>query len=159
MESIEQLIQALEASGAAGYIRKSRWSHAVLDAVHIFGIALTVGAAIPLSLRLLSVWRTIPAEAVARVLVPCAATGLVIAAGSGVLLFSVRATEYADLRIFQVKLGLIAGAVLFALLIHLRYGLRLDEASPKHRELHAIISILCWVGALACGRLIAFVGD
>jgi hypothetical protein len=44
-------------------------------------------------------------------------------------------------------------------MLHRAYGLTLEGASQERRSWHAVISIVCWLGALACGRLIAFAVD
>lgn len=153
---MESLYAALEASEAASYLRSARWGYAAVNALHILGIALLVGAILPLNLRLLGLWRGVERSVLVRVLVPTAATGLSLAALAGALLFSVRASEYAALTVFQVKLALISLGTLAALWAHFRDGQLLETSSAGRLRLHAIVSILCWLGALSCGRLIAF---
>jgi hypothetical protein len=92
-----------------------------------------------------------------RVLVPAAATGLGLAIIAGAMLFSVRAQEYATIGFFQAKLVLILLGLVSAVTLHRGYGLLLEGASRTRLRSHALVSIVCWVGALACGRLIAFV--
>jgi hypothetical protein len=93
------------------------------------------------------------------VLVPVAATGFALAGITGSLLFAVRAPEYAAIPYLQVKLLLVFVALLSALAIHLEYGFTLDGASNRRARFHALLSLLCWLGALACGRMIAFAID
>jgi uncharacterized SAM-binding protein YcdF (DUF218 family) len=66
-----------------------------------------VGAIIPLNLRLLGVWRSVPQADLIRVLLPAAIVGLALAVSAGAMLFSVRAQEYAAIGLFQAKLVLI----------------------------------------------------
>lgn len=155
---MEALLAALESSDVATYLRAARWGYAAVNAAHILGIALLVGAVLPLNLRLLGLWRGVERAALVRVLVPTAATGLALAAAAGILLFSVQAGDYAALGVFQIKLLLIALGTLSALLAHARHGFLLSTASRRHLAGHAAVSIACWLGALACGRLIAFFG-
>ncbi len=89
-------------------------------------------------------------------LVPMATLGFVLAISSGPLLFSVRAREYADVGVFQVKLLLIAAGLLSAVAAHATHGLWLRTASRRNLAVHALVSLVCWSGALICGRLIAF---
>jgi hypothetical protein len=91
------------------------------------------------------------------VLSPVAATGLVLAAGTGALLFATRAPEYAALPLLRVKLVLIAAGAASALAAHAAWGRWLDRAPPGRRRLAGAVSLACWLGALAAGRLIAFV--
>lgn len=146
----------VEGLSIANELRTSRWGYASVNAAHILGISLLVGAVVPLNLRLLGLWAQIPLPALARILVPTAAGGLALAACAGALLFSVRAQEYAGLEIFQAKLLLIGLATASAVYLHLREGLLLAEGSPSRQRVHAAISLACWLAALVCGRFIGF---
>lgn len=154
---METFLAGLEATPLAQYLRHSRWGYAAVSGAHILGIALLVGAIVPLNLRLLGFWEKVRREDLLRVLVPAAATGLALAIVFGAMLFSVRAQEYASIGFFQAKLALIALGIVSALTLHRGYGLLLEGASRARLRSHALVSIACWVGALACGRLIAFV--
>lgn len=99
----------------------------------------------------------IPMRQLASVLVPVAAVGLALATSAGALLFSVRAQEYASLGVVQIKLGLVAAGFLAAAAANLAYGVSFADAGTGRRNLHACVSLTCWLGALVCGRLIAFV--
>lgn len=149
-------LNAVETTDIARHLRFSRWSYAAVNAAHIFGIAMLVGSVIPMNLRLLGVWPTIPRPYFLRALVPMAVLGLATAIGTGSLLFSVRAGEYADLYVFWAKLTLILLAAVSAIWAHLEFGIALEGASRGRLAFHALISIFCWTGALTCGRLIAF---
>jgi hypothetical protein len=93
----------------------------------------------------------------ARVLPPVAATGLVLAAVTGFLLFSVRAQEYAANPLFLPKMALIAVGTISALAAH-RAAVFRGDAGNRH-AVRGGLSIIAWLGALACGRLLAFYGS
>ena len=156
---MEALLTAVEGTALAQALRTARWAYAAVNAAHILGIALLIGATVPLSLRFLGLWLAVERRALVRVLAPVAATGLAIAVSAGVVLFSVRAREYAGIGFLQAKLALVALAVLSAAWLHGRHGLLLETASEKQLKAHAILSLGCWSGALICGRFIAFAGD
>ena len=156
---MEALFAALEGTGLAQALRGSRWGYAALNAAHIFAIALLVGSAVPLNLRLLGLWRGIPRAAAIRLLAPVAAAGLALALVTGPLLFSIRAREYAGIGFFQLKLAFVAVAVLSVLALCRSHGFLLEDASRARLAGHAVLSTACWLGALVCGRLIAFAGD
>ena len=156
---MEAFFAALEATGPAQYLRASRWGYAAVSGAHILAIALLIGAILPLNLRLLGLWPSVPRANLLRVLVPVAATGLVLAVLTGPLLFSVRAQEYAAVGYLRAKVILVLLGLLSALTIHRAYGLTLEEASERRLRFHALFSLGCWLGALACGRLIAFAVD
>ena len=139
-------------------LRSERWGYAAVNAAHILGVALLIGAILPLNLRLFGLWRAVPRALLVRVLVPMAAAGLGLAVVAGFLLFSVRAQEYAAIGFLQVKLLLVVVGTLTALEAHRRYGLLLEGASRWRLTAHAGISTICWLGALLCGRLTGFAG-
>ena len=59
---MESLLAAIEATGPAQYLRVSRLGYAAVSGAHILGIAFLVGAILPLNLRLLGFWPSIPAQ-------------------------------------------------------------------------------------------------
>lgn len=154
---MEAFFAGLEGSAVAEYLRFSRWGYAAVNAAHILGIALLVGSIVPLNLRFLGLWPGVPRRFLIRVLVPAAVTGLALAVIAGLLLFSVRAREYSGIGFLQAKLALVAIGVLAALVLHRAHGWLLDDAGDRRLAGHALISMTCWLGALICGRLIAFV--
>ncbi len=156
---MEGFLAALAGTDIASALRVSRWGYAAVNAAHILGIALLVGAILTLDLRLLGVWRRIDRGPLVRVLVPVAATGLLVAVTTGAFLFSVRAPEYAVLTVFQVKLALVATGAVSAIVLHLVHGLWLETADRTLLARAGALSMLCWLGALTAGRMIAFVGD
>lgn len=143
-------------------LRRSVWVYPLVNAGHIAGLALLFGAIVPMDLRLLGLWRTIPVATMAGVLLPVAATGLGVAAVTGSLLFSVRAVEYAALDIFQAKLLLILASLLNILLLHrsatwalYREG-AVDSGTEPGLRAAGLLSILLWLSVIVAGRLIGY---
>ncbi len=153
MEDIWAAIQASEISQA---LRFSRWGYATVNAAHILGIALLVGAIVPLNLRLLGAWAQRPLTDLARVLVPMAMAGTALAVTTGALLFTIRAKHYAKIDLLYAKLTLVGVGIGSAVVFHLAAGWWLERASPGRRRTHAAVSLICWIGALLCGRYIAY---
>ncbi|MGE3290054.1 MAG: hypothetical protein AB7I59_18870 [Geminicoccaceae bacterium] len=156
---MDSLLAGLEGTAVAQSLRSSRWLYTAANAGHILGIALLIGAILPLDLRLLGLWRSVPRAALVRVLVPVAAGGLALAMTTGGLLFAVRAREYAGIGFLQAKLALVVIGAFGALALHAAHGFLLEQASGRRLAGHALLSLLCWPSALVCGRLIAFAGD
>lgn len=154
-----ELLAAVAAWDVAVWLRQARLGYALVNTAHVLGIALLVGAIVPLDLRLLGLWPRVDRAALVAVLVPMAACGLALALVSGGLLFAVRAPSYAALPVFALKQGLVGLGVASALALHLRHGPALRSASPARLRWAASVSLLCWLGALACGRAIAFFAD
>jgi hypothetical protein len=154
---VDAVLDALVGSAPAQWLRFSRWGYAAVNTTHVFGIALLVGAILPLDLRLIGLWRSVALEPLARVLVPVAATGLLLAITTGAFLFITRATEYAAIELFLVKVALIATGAVHGLSVHLGSGLR--NASRARLRAAGAASLSIWLTALVCGRLLAFVDD
>ena len=157
-EFLTAALTALADWHVAQALTQGRWSYAAVSALHVLGIALLVGGILPLDLRLLGLWRSVETHALAAVLTPMAVAGLLLAAATGVLLFSVRPFAYAEQTVLWAKLALIAGGCLAALALRLRVGRDPGRAGRRVRVLAALGSMAAWLGALACGRLIAFTG-
>jgi uncharacterized membrane protein len=160
MENLSDLItgwlQALQASGPAGALRNSRWVYPLVNAGHIVGIALLFGAIVPLDLRLLGLWRAVPLAAIARIVVPVSIAGFLLAAGAGLLLFSVNPLKYAGMSLFLLKMGLITAALFNALLLRRTEGWSEEEPAQRIR-LAAAASLALWLGIIICGRMLAYV--
>jgi hypothetical protein len=153
---MEALLAAVEGTAVAELLRVSRWGYAAVNTAHVLGIALLVGSVVPLDLRLLGLWPGVPRASLVRVLAPVAGAGLALAVLAGLLLFSVRAREYAGVGFLQAKLALVIAGTGSALAAHRAHGLALEGASDARLRAHALVSLACWLGALLCGRLIAF---
>jgi hypothetical protein len=75
------------------------------------------------------------------------------------LLFSVHAVRYAGLAVFQLKMLLLLGAALNALLLSRVPGWsdRNSANGARRIQFAAGLSIALWLGAILCGRVIAYV--
>ena len=142
-------------------LRASRWSYAAVNASHIVGIALLFGTIVPLDLRLMGCWRSVSIRALARILVPVAAAGLLLAIAAGALLFSIRAVQYAGTGLFQIKMALIFCGIGNALL--LRKATQWEAAvetigatPPLRLRAAGGLSIVLWLSVIVCGRMLGF---
>jgi hypothetical protein len=158
---LTETLTAIQDLPFASALRSGRWSYAAVNGMHIVGIALLFGAIVPLDLRLMGCWRSVRIGTLSRVLVPVAAIGLVLAIAAGLLLFSVRAVQYAGTAVFQIKLALILCAVANALLLRraVEWEIAQDtvRVAPPRLRLAGALSITLWLAVIACGRTIAFV--
>lgn len=145
------MIAALEASGAAAWLRASAVAYPLVNAGHVAGIALLVGAVVPMDLRVLGAVRGPDLRATVAFLRPFAVAGLVLAATCGFALFAVQASDYAGNLWFRVKLALIAAALMNAAL-----HLRLADLPPARARRAAALSLCLWPAALVAGRMIAY---
>lgn len=154
------LALALERSGFAAAIRASTWIYPAANVLHVLGIALLFGSVATFDLRVLGVtWGSKPAE-VARIALPLARLGLVIALPTGFLLFSTEASAYAVNPVFQAKFAAIAIAFLNLALFHAGSYRRIGQWAgevPATARLAAGVSVGAWLLALICGRFAAYV--
>ncbi|WP_312513996.1 DUF6644 family protein [Massilia sp.] len=140
-------------------MRDDPWLYPVVEIVHIVGFSVLVGAVAMFDLRLLGLGRTLPVRDLARHLLLWSWLALLLIVPSGLLMFSTQ-PELLDNRVFVLKLALIAAAGLNALAFHAgpwRRAQHWGAAPPASARLHAGVSLLLWIGVIACGRLLAYV--
>ncbi len=150
-------LASLELSQPAAWARQSAWGYPTLLSVHLLGMGALFGAVLVLDVGL---WRRsvmpplTPEVEYTALPTRVAVGGLVIAALSGLWLFSAHATELAGNRPFQLKLALIALAGLNAFL-----GARFARAASVENSrvrFHAAVSVAVWAGVVILGRWIGF---
>ena len=160
MEQLFSVLAVVQGSALPTALRGSYYGYPLVNTGHIVGIALLFGGIVPLDLRLLGFWRSVPATVLAHILVPMAMTGLILAVATGSLLFSVSAVKYAGLGVFQLKMLLVLAATANALLLRRVAGwdddARLLDAGWPRIRVAAGLSIALWLGVILCGRIVAY---
>ncbi len=141
-----EIATALEATGLAQFLKVSRWVYPLVNAGHILGIALLVGAVVPMDVSVLR-GRTAPVA----LLRWWSVLGFAVAASFGALLFVTQATDYIGNWWFLAKMGVIALALMNAI-VHFR----LDRLPIRQRRQAAIASLALWPAALVLGRMIGY---
>jgi hypothetical protein len=153
---------ALEATEVATALRNSIWSYPLVNAAHIFGVALLVGSVVPLDLRLLGLWGSVPLAPLWAVLTRTAAIGLVVTIFFGMLLFITRATEYVASNLFIAKMILVLLGTVNALMLRMPIQAEVSQIASNqwkpspHLQVAAAISLAAWLSALTLGRLIGY---
>lgn len=151
----------LETSALAVAMRQWQWLYPIVEILHILGFVLVVGGAFYFDLRLLGRGRSLAVSGLAAHLLTCARGGFALVAPTGFMMFAAHATEFAMNPAFRLKLILIAIALLNAATFH-RWPFRsvarwdVGGGAPTWAGIAAVISLTCWVGAIACGRLLAY---
>lgn len=162
MEALTAALQALQDAALPAALRRSDLAYPFVNGTHITGLALLFGAIVPLDLRLMGFWRSVPLSALARVLVPVAIFGLVTALVTGAFMFSSQAVKYSGMGIFQLKLALVAAATMNALFLHRTAAWGAARAAAPAGRIYprlavsGALSVILWLGALLCGRFIAY---
>ncbi len=154
----------LEGSALAEYLRGlGIWTYGLLNLAHILGVATLFGAVLVLDLRLLGVWRSIPATSLLRPTVPLAAGGFVVAAISGVMMLSFNTTEYHGNPFIYAKFPLIGLGLVNVLVIsrlpawrRVTAGDTPAPADPAILRVCGAASLLTWLAVVTCGRMIGY---
>lgn len=150
----------LEETGFAEWIRVSISGYPAMIASHAVGMAVMVGIALTLNMRLLGMFGSIPLSSI-HGFMGIAWIGFVVNFLSGAALFTTQATTYITNGQFLLKIGLIlAGAATIGYIQPIvgREASNWKSAAdvPSKVRNASIVSIVCWVGAILTGRLIAY---
>ncbi|AOG06219.1 DUF6644 family protein [Bosea sp. RAC05] len=153
-----ELLAGLGTWPGAVLLKQSGTAYLLVNASHILGLALLIGAILPLDLRLLGVFRSVPVAALAPVLSRMAGIGLGLALVTGAWLFTVRPVEYARNAAFLWKLGLLALALANIALQHrsAAYVRALAGDITAAVRWRATASVTLWLSVLLAGRWIGF---
>ena len=154
------MLEALGSWPGAILLQRSGTAYLFVNAGHILGIALLIGAILPLDLRLLGVWGRAPLSVVGPFLSRTAGTGLGLAVVTGAWLFTVRPAEYVANPAFLAKMGLLATAAANIAVQHRAHSFASaidgETVRPRVRAL-AGLSAALWLAVLVAGRWIGFV--
>ena len=159
---MEFILAWLEGSALGEFMRTGRWTYALFNLLHVFGIACLFGAIATLDLRLLGRWRHVPVAVLARPIVTVAGSGLALALATGICLLATQGTEYVGNPFLTIKLVALAFGIINVVALNFSSawrGLELAEASKAGRTRLAVggaISLLSWVTVISAGRLIAY---
>lgn len=134
-------------------LQSHAWAYPALEALHVLGIALLLGNLVALEMRVFGRAAAIPVQPLARLSLTIAISGFGLAACSGLLMFASHPGELLANRYFIVKMGLLAGAGVNALVFHLRGSLRHLDGLARAQML---LSTAIWIAVVFCGRWIAY---
>jgi hypothetical protein len=139
-------------------IRESIWLFPVIEAFHLLGLGLTVGAVLMVDLRLLGVGlRKQPVAELAAAVQPWLLGSLTLMITSGTLLFLSEAVKCYYSFPFWVKMTSLFLVLLFTFTVRRRVtrtGLAVDR--PLLGRVTALVSLTLWFGVAWGGRWIGF---
>jgi hypothetical protein len=145
----------------ARWLQQSGTAYLFVNAAHILGLGLLLGAMLPLDLRLVLGRSQVALSVLAPVAIRTAAVGLVLALLTGAWLFSVRPADYLENTAFRWKLLLLSLALVNVVVQHRQWrSLGLPDAMralPVRVRVLAGTSALLWISTLVAGRWIGFV--
>lgn len=160
--SLFQVAEWLEASSLARWVQESLYGFAIVVAVHILGLTLSVGTLIWFDLRLLGVsMLRISVSQLYRRLMPWILSGFAVMFVSGGILLAAYATSAYGNLYFRIKAIALLLAGINAFFYHRvaeRQIHRWDEARLPSFPARAagLISILVWGVVILAGRMMSY---
>jgi hypothetical protein len=162
---LHQFIHWLGHTAASQFIQRVFWIIPVVQIVHILAISVVVSSMAMFNLRLLGLAaRRNSIASLARRFMPWLWVALLVLLVSGSILIVGEPQRSLDNAVFKLKMALVATAIIITAVFQvvLRRDLAAGAADlrPHHArtaKLTGGISLLLWLGIVACGRLIAYV--
>jgi len=153
--------QWLETTGFSTWVRESPsiFAFPVILLFHTVGMALCVGVSAGINLRILGFAPSLPLSPLQR-LFPILWLGFWVNAITGTVLVMQDATNKLRNVDFFVKMVFIALSLVVLRMIKNRVfkDPQLDRVPlASNVKVLAILSLVCWLGAITCGRLLAYV--
>ena len=153
----------LEASALGHAMRNAGvWIYAVVNLIHLVGVAALFGSLLLLDLRLLGLWARVPVSAIAASAIPVSRVGFSIAAISGLCLITSNATEYNGNPFLLPKFIAIAIGLINVVILHtLPAWTAMLAGMPRPHDARQLavaagVSLVCWSAAIACGRMLGY---
>jgi hypothetical protein len=143
-------------------LHESLWVYPIVESTHVWSLALFVGFAALLDLRLLGLaMRRVPASEVTRRLMPWMIAGFSLMAVTGLLLFYAIPVRTYQSVFFRLKVILLVLAGLNVWVFHSNVWRRVsewdeDEVPPRGARLAGALSLLFWICIIFAGRMIAY---
>lgn len=139
-------------------LMNSRWGWPVVEVLHFVGLCLLFGTVALFDLRMLGVARGVSLRAL-HGMIRFGLAGFALSVLSGLCFFLAYPDQYLYNPAMQIKLALMALAginmVLFYLIAARTVWLTPDDGVPPlPARVFGAVSLLCWLGVIACGRVI-----
>jgi hypothetical protein len=147
----DSALLALQNSAFAHWVQMSAYPTVIT--LHAIGLAILVGLLTVIDLRVLGVARQLPLPAL-RPMMRVVWIGFCINAASGALLFCIDARKDFHSDLFRIKMLVIALGLVLGVVIDSQV-LAAGRATAQTKAL-ALLSLLCWTGAIISGRLLAY---
>ncbi|MEM1246499.1 MAG: DUF6644 family protein [Acidobacteriota bacterium] len=143
-------------------LHESLWGYPLVESVHVWALALFVGFAVVLDLRLLGIaFKHVPVSQVARRLLPWTIAGFIVMVISGFLLFyAIPVRTYQSIW-FRSKVIMLILAGINVWIFHSGIWLRvsewdMDERPPRQARRAGAASLILWTMIIFAGRMIAY---
>jgi uncharacterized membrane protein len=159
---ISTFLTSLESSGIATRIRDSLYIFPLLEATHVFGLAMVFGTIAIIDLRLLGIASTRRSfRRIASDILKWTWAAFAVTATTGVLMFITNAGVYYHNSFFRAKMVMLVLAGLNMLVFELTAGRSIDRwdnapKAPPSGQAVAVLSLVLWVSIIFMGRWIGF---
>jgi hypothetical protein len=156
--SLLHLFHWYDHTALAAAMRKSTWAFAVVEMIHLMGLALLGGAVLIVNLRLLGViLRGRPADRIARELWPILVASVAVLTVTGILMVSEETMKCYHSAAFRLKMLLFVPALVLSFGLH--RWLKREGGPPdsgRVTKLVACLSLALWFGVGVAGRAIGY---
>lgn len=152
----------LEQSQVGQFVRVTPYLYPVLMSLHVLGIAVMVGPAFLVDLRLLGLGRnSVKVTTVMRLLLPVSHVGFAIVAVTGAAMFTGIVYVISRSAAAPWKFGLILLAAINILIFHKVVYRSVgawdsNSKTPVAAKVSAAISMVCWTGVIFGGRFLSY---
>ncbi len=154
-----QLLEFSRSMGIYGFLN-SPWGWPVVESLHFIGLSLLLGTVGLFDLRLLGFGKNISVAALHK-LVPFGVAGFFLNVTTGIMFVTTVPDQYIYNPAVQSKLIFMAFAGVNMLLFYQLSYRQVSGDNPGNTALNkarvfALVSLVCWLGVITCGRLITF---
>lgn len=152
----------LEQSQVGQLVRMTPYLYPVLMSLHVIGIAIMVGPAFLVDLRLLGFGRDLVRVTTAtRLLLPVSHVGFLIVAVTGAAMFTGIVYVVSRSAAAPWKFGLILLAAINILIFHKGVYCSVgawdsNSKTPRMAKVAALVSMICWTGVIFGGRFLSY---
>ena len=156
------LLHQLENSGLSTWVRQSGslWAFPGILLMHTYGMGIMVGIIAGIDLKILGLMPALPLAPLQKFL-PIVWIAFWVNAITGTVLLAADASMKLTNLDFGIKMAFIVLAVISQRMIQKRvFGLPDPGGKPfpANARMLAVMSLVCWLGAITAGRLLAYVG-
>jgi len=159
----EALVASLSSTSLSHAMSMSPVLWPIMEMLHFIGLALLIGGAGLIDLRLMGAMKSVPLSAVMQVR-KWAVLGIVINVVTGLLFFIGAPGQYVSNKAFYYKLLFLAVAIVNILIFETRQGTRMltltaGQATPASFKIAGAVSMGSWLMVLYYGRMLPFIGN
>ena len=141
-------------------LMNTRWMWPIVESLHFIGLCLLIGAVGTFDLRMLGIARGVSFSGLHK-FVPFGVAGYCLNVITGSMFFLAAPAQYLYNPSFQLKGMFMLGAGINMVVFYLTTSQAVkntlaEEQVVTRAKAMALISLICWIGVITCGRLLTF---